>query len=192
MAYGVRFLAYGPLACFSRPEFKIERVTYEVPTPNAIRGLIESIYWHPGITWHVDRIHVLNPISLCTEMHNELDNQQRNTTFLQDVRYVVEAHFDSETEPPGKVLEIFNSRLRRGRHYRQPCFGLRECEAFVELIEGDIPKSVYDGSGEVDLGWVVYEIDYAHPGAPASYVHLSMVDGVVDVAKAVADGKVAR
>lgn len=192
MARGIRFITYGPSACFSRPEFKIERVTYEVPTPNAIRGLIESIYWHPGITWHVDKIHVLNPIKFYTEMHNELDNQQRNTTFLYDVRYAVEAHFDTKIDRPGKVLEKFNSRLRDGRQYRQPYFGLRECEAFLEPINGDIPKSVYDGSGEKDLSWMVYEIDYARKGAPSSYIHLSMTDGIVDVAKAIAEGKVAH
>lgn len=192
LSYGVQMLAYGPSACFTRPEMKIERVTYEVPTVNAVRGLLESVYWHPGITWYVDKIHVENEIKTYVEMHNELDGQQRNTTFLHDVCYGIEAHFESKKEHPGKVLEIFNSRLAKGRQYRQPCFGLRECEAYLRPVDGDMPISAYAGTGERDLGWMVYEIDYDHPGTPSSYIHLSMVDGVIDVAQAVRKGKVAR
>lgn len=189
--HGVRFLAFGPKACFSRPEFKVERVSYEVPTANAARGIIEAVYWHPGITWHVDRIHIINQMRLVTEMHNELEGQQRNTTLLRDVCYGIEAHFDSKNERPGKVLEQFTRRVRKGQHYRQPCFGLREYEAHLQLVDGEMPRSFYKGT-EVDLGWMLYEIDYDHPGAPSSYVHLRMTDGVVDIAKAIAEGKVAR
>ena len=53
---------WGPYACFTRPEMKVERVSYDVPTPSAARGMLEAVYWHPGILWHIDRIYVLNPI----------------------------------------------------------------------------------------------------------------------------------
>lgn len=111
---------WGKYACFTRPEMKVERVSYDVMTPSAARGLIESIYWHPGIRWAVDRIHVLAPIRFTNVRRNEVkstisaskvrtvmergrgelylatpqDIQQRASLLLRDVRYVVEAHFD--------------------------------------------------------------------------------------------------
>ena len=111
---------WGEYACFTRPEMKVERVSYDVMTPSAARGLIESIYWHPGIRWVIDRIHVLAPIRFTNIRRNEVkstvsassvrtvmnrghgelylvtsqDIQQRASMLLRDVRYVIEAHFD--------------------------------------------------------------------------------------------------
>ena len=62
----IRIEVWGPYACFSRPEMKTERVSYDVITPSAARGLIEAIYWHPGMKYHIDKIHVLNPIRFTT------------------------------------------------------------------------------------------------------------------------------
>lgn len=115
---------WGEYACFTRPEMKVERVSYDVMTPSAARGLIESIYWHPGIRWVVDRIHVLSPIRFTSIRRNEVkstvslskartvmergqgdlyldtsqDIQQRASLLLRDVRYVIEAHFDMVPE----------------------------------------------------------------------------------------------
>lgn len=115
---------WGDYACFTRPEMKVERVSYDVMTPSAARGLIESIYWHPGIRWVVERIHVLSPIRFTGVRRNEVksvvslskaktvmergsgelyldasqDIQQRATLMLRDVRYVIEAHFDMVPE----------------------------------------------------------------------------------------------
>ena len=111
---------WGDYALFTRPEMKVERVSYDVITPSAARGLIEAIYWHPGLRWVVDRIHVCAPIrftnlrrnevkstisarSACTVMERgkgELylstssDIQQRAALLLRDVHYVIEAHFE--------------------------------------------------------------------------------------------------
>ena len=111
---------WGEYACFTRPEMKVERVSYDVMTPSAARGLIESIYWHPGIRWVVDRIHVISPIRFTNIRRNEVkstvsartaktvmergygelylvtsqDIQQRASLLLRDVRYVIEAHFE--------------------------------------------------------------------------------------------------
>ena len=190
---GVRLLAYGDKACFTRPEFKVERVTYEVPTVSAVEGLLKSVYWHPGITWEVDRIHVLNEIRLSSELHNELDGQLRNTTMLRDVAYGIEAHFlvDADKTHPGKVLEMFNHRLEKGKTYRQPCFGLREMQAFLEPVRGDFPPSFYAGVDH-DFGWVLYHVDYEHPGAPSSYFRARMIDGVIDVASIRRSGGIVR
>lgn len=121
MSYGVRLHAWGRYACFTRPEMKVERVSYDVMTPSAARGILEAIHWKPAILWHVDRIHVLKPIRFQTIRRNEVNNKipestarsamkrgdlkglslsagapfgtQRSTTLLRDVAYVIEAHF---------------------------------------------------------------------------------------------------
>ena len=135
---------------------KTERVSYDVITPSAARGLIEAIYWHPGMKYHIDKIHVLNPIRFTTIRRNEVkstvlasnaraamktgrslalytpeDIQQRAAMVLQDVHYVIEAHFTlTEKAAPGdnagKFQDILRRRLTRGQFYHQPCFGCRE------------------------------------------------------------------
>ncbi len=121
MTHGIRLHVWGERACFTRPELKVERVSYDVPTPTAARGILEAIHWKPAIRWQVDRIHVLKPIKFQSFRRNEVgakisaanargamargttdglgmsmeDNrQQRAATILIDVGYVIEAHFD--------------------------------------------------------------------------------------------------
>ncbi len=121
MTYGVRLHVWGERACFTRPEMKVERVSYDVMTPSAARGIVEAIHWKPAIRWVIDRIHVLKPIRFQSFRRNEVgarasaanaakamragttaglglvaeDNrQQRATLFLTDVAYVIEAHFE--------------------------------------------------------------------------------------------------
>ena len=119
MSYGVRLEVWGDYALFTRPEMKVERVSYDVMTPSAARGLLEAIYWHPGMRWHIDHIHVLSPIRFTNIRRNEVsskikasdlrramngsgelpcistkeDIQQRASMVLKDVHYVIEAHF---------------------------------------------------------------------------------------------------
>ncbi len=121
MSYGVRLHVWGERACFTRPEMKVERVSYDVVTPSAARGLLEAIYWKPAIHWLIDRIQVLKPIRFQSFRRNEVgavasgqlaksalnrgdvnglglvieDNrQQRATMLLTNVAYVIEAHFE--------------------------------------------------------------------------------------------------
>lgn len=124
MAYGTAIEVWGDFALFSRPELKVERMSYDVITPSAARGLIESVYWHPGMRFMIDTIHVLNPISFTSVRRNEVrskalasavrsyasgtgdlpyidrsaDIQQRASVVLTNVRYVVEFHFDITAE----------------------------------------------------------------------------------------------
>ncbi len=72
MAYGFRVRAWGDMALFTRPELKVERYSYDVITPSAARGLLESVYWHPGMRYVIDRIHVLNPIEFTSVRRNEV------------------------------------------------------------------------------------------------------------------------
>lgn len=121
MSYGIRLHVWGERACFTRPEMKGERVSYDVITPSAARGILSAIHWKPAIAWRVDRIHVLRPIRFESLRRNEVgskvpvgnvsramkarstaglaayvdeDRQQRAATLLRDVAYVIEAHFD--------------------------------------------------------------------------------------------------
>ena len=121
MTYGVRLSIWGERACFTRPEMKVERVSYDVITPSAARGILEAVHWKPAIRWQVDRIHVLKPIRFESIRRNEVggklspasvgkamragstaglaayvdeDRQQRAATILRDVAYVIEAHFE--------------------------------------------------------------------------------------------------
>lgn len=120
MAYGFKVEVWGPYALFTRPELSVERMSYDVMTPSAARGILESICWHPGMRIVIDKIHVLNEIRFTSVRRNELkskalassmrsavsgtapipyinratDIQQRASVVLRDVRYVIEAHFD--------------------------------------------------------------------------------------------------
>ena len=137
----IRLEVWGDYACFTRPEMKTERVSYDVMTPSAARGLIEAIYWHPGLRYTIDRIRVCAPIRTMNLRRNEVkstisarsartvmgrgkgelylatseDIQQRATLLLRDVRYVIEAHFDivKEKAAPGDSDGKFQDILKR-------------------------------------------------------------------------------
>ena len=140
MGYGIRVEVWGDYALFSRPEMKVERVSYDMITPSAARGLIEAIYWHPGLKWHIDRIHVMNPIRFTNIRRNEVksklqatvarsamngstepifintseDIQQRASLVLTKVRYVIEAHFTlTDKAKPGDNIGKFTDIIRR-------------------------------------------------------------------------------
>ena len=125
MTFGIRLHVWGERACFTRPEMKVERVSYDAMTPSAARGILDAIHWKPAIRWHIDRIHVLKPIRFESIRRNEVgsklppgavskamkagtidglwnlvdeDRQQRAATVLRDVAYVIEAHFELTTK----------------------------------------------------------------------------------------------
>ena len=181
---------WGLTACFTRPEMKTERVSYDVRTPSAARGMIESIYYHPGLKWTIDRIWVLNPIQFINLRRNEVsskisasnimqeanggkrscivttqDIQQRAAMMLKDVRYVIEAHFDmtdkaNASDNPGKFQDIVKRRLRKGACYAAPYLGTRECTAHFRLWEGEAIEGIDETR---DLGYMLYDMDYSDP-----------------------------
>jgi CRISPR-associated protein Cas5d len=203
--FGIAIRVWGEYALFSRPEMKVERVSYDVPTPSAARGIIEAIYWKPEIRWHIDKIHVLNPIRTMNLRRNEVgskipansvskamkdghgqlgltieeDRQQRAAIMLCDVNYVIEAHFDilSGENNPGKHLEQFNRRAREGKCHHRPYLGCRECDCHFELIEDEIPKS---SLGDRDLGFMLHDINFQN-GMTAQFFRATMKDGIINV-----------
>ena len=149
MSFGIRLHIWGDRACFTRPEFKVERVSYDVITPSAARGILEAIHWKPAIRWHIDRIHVLEPIRFESIRRNEVggklspasvtkamkagstaglanvvdeDRQQRAATVLRKVGYVIAAHFEltDKAGPDDSVGKHLDIFNRRAR--KGQCF----------------------------------------------------------------------
>ena len=188
MAYGICVEVWGDRALFTRPELSVERVSYDAMTPSAARGLLESIYWHPGMRYTIDRIHVLNPIRFTNVRRNEVkskalastmrtaatgggklpyintkdDIQQRASLILIDVRYVIEAHFDlTDKATPDDNAGKFKDIIRR-RLERGQC---------------------YSDEGERDLGFMLYDMDYRDPkNITPMFFRAVMRNGVIDVA----------
>jgi CRISPR-associated protein Cas5d len=214
MGYGITVRVRGKYALFTRPEMKVERVSYDVITPSAARGIIEAVYWKPAIQWVIDKIHVLRKIEFTNVRRNEVsekastDNalqvmkgankplyiaatearQQRASMVLKDVDYVIEAHFDPVEEKWGegdteeKHYNCVLRRLRNGQHFHAPCLGTREFPAKVEIIEDrrDIPKSLL--TGERDLGWMLYDLDFSNPrDIKPKFFKAQMLNGVIDL-----------
>jgi CRISPR-associated protein Cas5d len=214
MPYGIKLWVGGARACFTRPEMKAERVSYDVITPSAARGILEAIHWKPAIRWVVDTIHVLKPVRFESIRRNEVgskisastvtramnagrldglalyvdeDRQQRASTILRDVAYVIEAHFALTAKANGddteaKHAEMFRRRARSGQCFHQPCLGTREFAAHFELIEGEVPRSELPADQRnKDLGWMLYDIDFDNDRLPMFYRPI-LQDGVIDVA----------
>jgi len=214
MSFGIRLHVWGERACFTRPEMKVERVSYDVITPSAARGILEAIHWKPAIRWHIDRIHVLKPIRFESIRRNEVggklaagtvtkamkasstaevinyvdeDRQQRASTVLRDVAYVIAAHFSltdqagvDDTE--GKHLDIFNRRARRGQCFHTPCLGVREFPACFRLLEDGEPLPLIPSelAKDLDLGLMLHDIDFAAEMTPR-FFRARLVEGVIAV-----------
>jgi CRISPR-associated protein Cas5d len=220
MSYGVKLKVWGERACFTRPEMKVERVSYDVMTPSAARGILEAIHWKPAIRWVIDKIHVLKAIRFQSIRRNEIgskapagkiktamnrgsleglhllvdaDRQQRASTVLADVAYVIEAHFEltDKAEPDdteGKHLDMFNRRAARGQCFHQPCLGTREFAAHFELLAPQLPipepaeKTAELGFGQPrDLGFMLWDIDHAAKGRPSLLFRATLKNWVVQV-----------
>lgn len=184
-----RIEVWGNYACFTRPEMKTERVSYDIMTPSAARGIVESIYWHPGLKYKIDKIYLLSPIKFTSLKRNEVEGvaapnlilsamnggempeiytsemiQQRNSMILQDVHYVIECHFEmtdkkAASDNPAKFQSILNRRLEKGQCYHMPCFGCREFQANFKAWEGENVPAI---PVTQDLGFMLYDMDYSN------------------------------
>lgn len=178
---------WSDFALFTRPESKVERVSYDVMTPSAARGVLESVFWRPEFSWQVRTIEVLNPIKRLSLVRNEVnsvasfrsatgwqssgggfnaddDRAQRHSLFLRDVSYIIRADMilrQHATDPLAKYTEMFNRRISKGQCHHQPYLGTRECAAFFEAPDGsEKPISL-----TTDLGRMLFDIDIVESGA---------------------------
>lgn len=186
-------------AMFTRPELKAERYTYDVPTPSAIKGVLESIYWKPEMQYKIHAIEVLNEIRHQEIMMNNqtkgvgsmksVDRNEnatpRSMTILVDVEYVVDFGIEltGKGTHPNDVIEkhlaIFMQRVQQGQQYRTPYLGCREfvCEVF-DARGYDIPQSYYEGTIR-ELGVMLHHIEYGQNGNKAVWYRPRMLNGVI-------------
>lgn len=209
MAYGVKVKVWGDYACFTRPEMKVERVSYDVMTPSAARGVLEAIHWKPALRWVVDRIRVLNRIRFDTVRRNEVaskipvgnvkkamngdssplrliveeDRQQRASLLLREVAYVVEAHFEltSQAGPADNEGKHLDTFNRRVA--KGQCFHrpYLGCREFPAFFgPAEEPFPASVHQGERDLGWMLHDIGF-DAGMEPRFFRAVMKDGVIEV-----------
>lgn len=199
---------WGDYALFSRPEMKVERVSYDVITPSAARGIMEAIYWHPGIRYEVCKIFILNKIKFANIRRNEVSQKisapnvkkfmkskegelyiatskyrtQRFSMVLKDVHYVIEIQVETTEENLLKTYNILQRRLIKGQCYHTPYFGTREFPAHFKLCE-DISKIETAYPNEVrDLGFMLYDMDYSDKNNICPrFFRAKMENGIINV-----------
>lgn len=209
IGFGIKLKVWGDYACFTRPEMKVERVSYDVMTPSAARGILEAIYWKPAIVWEIDRIHVMKEPAFDNVRRNEVlgkiplssvknafqgneavlfkdpndERVQRASLVLRGVEYYIEAHFNmtGKSGPDDTVEKHYNVALRRMR--KGQCFH----HPYFGCREFPVQFEYVEGeiprsslSGKRDLGMMLWDIDFAHDMIPV-FFRAEMNDGVVDV-----------
>ncbi|MCX7715490.1 MAG: type I-C CRISPR-associated protein Cas5c [Clostridia bacterium] len=211
MGYGIALEVFGDYALFCRPEMKVERVSYDVITPSAARGIIESIYWKPAIKWHIDKIHVLSPIEFTNIRRNEVgskilasvvfnaiqgkadalyintnaDRQQRASLVLKNVHYVIEAHFEL-TDKIGETdtaEKHYNIALRRMRNGQCYQQPYFGCKEFFANFRL-IENDIPKSVhiGNRDLGYMLYDMDFEEgENIFPVFFRAVMKDGVIDL-----------
>ncbi|MBM4040656.1 MAG: type I-C CRISPR-associated protein Cas5 [Planctomycetes bacterium] len=199
----------GQLACFTRPELKVERVSYPVMTPSAARGVLEAILWKPAIQWHVERIHVLNPIQFTAFRRNEVNHKapcpkaklveeggpapvyyaddeshraQRNTVALRDVDYLIEAHLTitDRAGPDDNMTKFVDMFQRRVAKGQHFHQPYLGCREFVAEVSP--PDRCTQPIQETrDLGLMLWDVDYTGAEKRPIFFQACLEDGVLAV-----------
>jgi CRISPR-associated protein Cas5d len=197
----------GEFACFTRPEMKVERVTYPVITPSAARGVLEAIFWKPQFRWRIEEVAVLKPVRYFSILRNEVnsrqsdrsarnwqragsggydaagDRAQRHTLALREVDYLIRAQVELKpdvADDVAKYRDQFRRRVREGRCFATPYLGNREFAA--DFSEPDGSESPIDWTD--DLGLMLYDIEYAADGSGRGtprFFHAQIESGVLRI-----------
>lgn len=206
----IQMEVWGAYALFSQPPYKTERVSYDVPTPSAARGMLESVYFHPGLAWRIDRIHVLNRIDFVSIRRNEVTEKisarnvrqaaqggddclylstsknivQRASLALRNVHYVIEAHFDMTSRAsPADNPGKFQDIIKR-RLERGQCFSIPYlgCREFPAHFRRWPGGEIHAINETRDLGLMLYDFDYSDPGnITPTYFRARLENGVLNV-----------
>lgn len=197
----VRVKVTGDYACFTRPDLKVERMTYPCMTPSAARGVLDSILWKPEFQWYVRRILVLNPVRFMSVKRNELNSKQgknpivieerraqRNSVILRDVAYIIEASIFMKNVDDKRMYEkyvgmmdkkegIFPRRVKKGQCWRRPYLGTREFSAeFMQPDGNDQPIQEI-----IPIGSMLFDIFYDEAGKPQPlFFEAAIHDGVLN------------
>lgn len=169
----IEFKVYGKKALFSDPITRVggEKFSYQVPTYQALRGIVESIYWKPTFVWVIDKVRVMKPIQTASEGVRPINYDGGNTlsyyTYLKDVEYRVKAHFEwnenrsnlADDRNENKHFFIAKRYLEKGGR-RDVFLGTRECQAYVEPCDFDEGIGAYDTLDELSFGLMVHGFTY--------------------------------
>ena len=211
MGIGVKVKVWGEYALFSRPEMKVERCSYDVITPSAARGILEAIYWHPGMKWVIDKIYVQKPVRFTSIRRNEVKSKissnnvlsvyngadkplyistksdivQRASLLLRDVSYVIEAHFEmTEKAVESDNPGKFKDIIMR-RLKRGECYHTPYfgCREFpANFCLCEDEKIETAYSGEKDLGFMLYDMDFSDlDNIQPMFFRAIMKDGVINL-----------
>lgn len=198
----VRVKVKGDFACFTRPDLKVERMTYPCMTPSAARGILDSILWKPEFQWYVRRIQILNPIRFCTIKRNEINSKQgrnpiiieekraqRNSVVLRNVAYIIEASIYMKQTSDKAMLEkyvgmndgnkgMFPRRVKKGQCWRRPYLGVREFSA--EFMGPDGTEQPIKET--VPIGSMLFDIFYNEKGKsePLFFHDVAIRNGVLN------------
>ncbi len=189
MGFGICFLVKGEYACFTRPELKVERVTYDVPTPSAMAGLLSAVYWHPGVRYVIDEIRIYNPVRLMNIRRNEVAEKisfsavrkqmdgkggdpcmytkdqisQRAALILKDVRYGISAHFELTEDKEENMTEEKAYAILSRRLKKGQFFSqpFLGCREFPARVEwtDKLPENAL-ADYTADLGYMLYDLQY--------------------------------
>lgn len=193
----VQVKVWGEFACFTRPDLKVERMTYPCMTPSAARGILDCILWKPEFAWHVQRIIVLNPVKFASVKRNEINSKQgktpivvensraqRNSIVLKDVAYIIKASvYEAKSpvvNPTRKYVEMFNRRVRKGQCWRRPYLGTREFAAeFSSPTDGDFENRIKE---DIPIGSMFLDMWFDEKGVPMPkfFYDVAVRNGVLD------------
>lgn len=192
MSHGVRVKVWGDFALFTRPEMKVERCSYDIITPSTSRGILEAIYWHPGMRWVIDKIYVRKPIRFTSIRRNEVKSKisarnvlaavggedkplyissrteivQRASILLREVEYVIEAHFEmTDKANAGDNPGKFKDIIMR-RLKKGECYHMPYfgCREFPANFQL-FEEDIIDTAyigEEKDLGYMLFDFDYSN------------------------------
>ena len=188
MSYGFKVLVEGDYACFTRPELKVERVSYDVPTPGALEGMLKSVYWKPAVRYVIDKIIVFHPIDFINIRRNEVKEKVKFKAVKNQMK--------------GKHYNIIKRRLEKGQCFRTPCLGCSEFPvksiSLLEKFDENMISERIIAMGDVDLGFMSYKVQFEDGGKPVNgdwdnpkfsdkastlYYRPHMINGVIDVEK---------
>lgn len=169
----IRIRTWGDYACFTRPEFKVERSTYPMITPSAARGILEAIFWRPEFRYEIRRLGVVKHGSPMVIVRNEISDRQsqtpiqadandkrvqRSSLILRDVEYLIEADIvlrRHATDPLAKYLAQATRRIERGQYFHTPYLGTREFAAFFEPAGDRTPHAI-----DMTVGTMLFDIAF--------------------------------